>query len=130
MGNFYRRRQGTALDGLKVWPDRSPLCALATKACESRQQKALREEGGWCQAGRTISSPSRAPDDEYVASGRAGVNIAASAAVHAGVPETDGFLFQSRFTGDACVAVFDRAFGKLRIAETPGCPQRTGGKGT
>ena len=29
------------------------------------------------------------------------------------VPEADGFLFPSRFTGDSCVAVFDRAFGKL-----------------
>ena len=36
LGNFYRRRQGTALDGLKVWPDRSPLSAL---------QKTLRVEG-------------------------------------------------------------------------------------
>ena len=40
---------------------------------------------------------------------------ALSAAVHAGVPEADGFLFPSRFTGDICVAVFDRAFGKLRV---------------
>ena len=38
-----------------------------------------------------------------------------SAVVHACVPEADGFLFVSRFTGDACVAVFDRAFGKLRV---------------
>ena len=45
LGNFYRRRQGTALDGLKVWPDRSPLSALAIKAWETRQQKALRTEG-------------------------------------------------------------------------------------
>ena len=45
LGNFYRRRQGTALDGLKVWPDRSPLSALATKAWEPRQRQALRTEG-------------------------------------------------------------------------------------
>ncbi len=44
-GNFYRRRQGTALDGLKVWPDRSALCALATQEWESYQQKTLRTEG-------------------------------------------------------------------------------------
>ena len=36
-----------------------------------------------------------------------------SAATYAGVPEADGFLFQSRFTGHLCVAVFDRAIGKL-----------------
>ena len=45
LGNFYRRRQGTALDGLKVWPDRSTLSALAAKAWETRQQKALATEG-------------------------------------------------------------------------------------
>ena len=38
---------------------------------------------------------------------------ALSAAVHANLPEADGFLFPSRFTGHACVAVFERAFGKL-----------------
>ena len=36
LGNFYRRRQGTAFDGLKVWPNQSPLSAL---------QKTLRVEG-------------------------------------------------------------------------------------
>ena len=38
---------------------------------------------------------------------------ALSATVHANLPEADGFLFPSRFTGHACVAVFERAFGKL-----------------
>ena len=42
LGNFYRRRQGTALDGMRVWPTYSPLCALATKAWDSYQQKTLR----------------------------------------------------------------------------------------
>ncbi len=37
-----------------------------------------------------------------------------SAAVHAGVLEADGMLFASRFTGDTCVAVFDRTFGRVR----------------
>ena len=45
LGNFYRRRQGTALDGLKVWPDRSPLSALAIRGWDAYQQKALRTEG-------------------------------------------------------------------------------------
>ena len=45
LANFHRRRQGTALDGLKVWPDRSPLSALATGAWDSYQQKTLRTEG-------------------------------------------------------------------------------------
>ena len=39
---------------------------------------------------------------------------ALSGNVHAEVPEADRFLFPSRFTGDACAAVFDRAFGRRR----------------
>ncbi|MCY4440139.1 MAG: DUF3800 domain-containing protein [Deltaproteobacteria bacterium] len=45
LGNFYRRPQGTALDGLKVWPDRSPLSGLAAKAWDSLQRETLRLEG-------------------------------------------------------------------------------------
>ncbi len=45
LGNFYRRRKGTALDGLKVWPDRSPLSAPAMKARDTYKQKTLRAEG-------------------------------------------------------------------------------------
>ena len=55
-----------------------------------------------------IGAPSAVVHDGNHAAGRA-----LSAAVHAGVPEADGFLFSSRFTGDVCVAVFERAFGKL-----------------
>ena len=57
-----------------------------------------------------IGAPSAVAHDGNHAAGRA-----LSAAVHASVPEADGFLFASRFTGDACVAVFDRAFRKLRL---------------
>ena len=43
-----------------------------------------------------------------------------SEATFAHVPEADGFLFQSRFTGHLCVAIFDRAIGKLRgLSVTP-----------
>ena len=59
-----------------------------------------------------IGAPSAVTHDGDHAAGRA-----LSAAVHAGVPEADGFLFLSRFTGDACVAVFERAFGKLTAFE-------------
>ena len=55
-----------------------------------------------------IGAPSAVVHDGNHAAGRT-----LSAAVHTGVPEADGFLFASRFTGDSCVAVFDRAFGKL-----------------
>ena len=65
-----------------------------------------------------IGAPTAVAHDGNHAAGRA-----LSAAVHAGVPEADGFLFASRFTADRCVAVFDRAFGRLRalgIAELVG----------
>jgi hypothetical protein len=56
-----------------------------------------------------IAAPPAVAHDSNHAAGRA-----LSAATHANVPEADGFLFQSRFTGHRCVAVFDRATGKLR----------------
>lgn len=55
-----------------------------------------------------IGAPSAVAHDGNHAAGRA-----LSSVVHSTVPEADGFLFSSRFTGDACIAVFDRAFGKL-----------------
>ena len=60
-----------------------------------------------------IGAPSAVAHDGNHAAGRA-----LSAAVHAGVPEADGFVYPSRFTGDTCVAVFDRSFGKLRLLGT------------
>ena len=57
-----------------------------------------------------IGAPSAVAHDGNHAAGRA-----LSAAVHADVPEADGFVFASRFTGDTCVAVFDRSFGKLKL---------------
>ena len=32
------------------------------------------------------------------------------------LPEADRFVFASRFTGDSCVAIFERAFGRLRAS--------------
>lgn len=43
--NIYRRRHGVTLDGLKVWPDRSPLVEVARDAWNVRKEKALLEEG-------------------------------------------------------------------------------------
>ena len=54
------------------------------------------------------ASPAVAHDSNHFA-GRS-----LSAATFADVREADGFLFHSRFTGHLCVAVFDRAIGKLR----------------
>lgn len=40
-----------------------------------------------------------------------------SAATYTMVPEADGFVYPSRFTGDACLAAFDRAIGKLQVLD-------------
>ena len=63
------------------------------------------------QHGRTLQSgaPSAGAHDGNHAAGRA-----LSAAVHGDLPEADGLPFASRFTGEYFVAVFDRAFGRLR----------------
>ena len=57
-----------------------------------------------------IGAPPAVAHDSNHAAGRA-----LSAATFADVPEADGFLFESRFTGHPCVAVFDRALGKLQV---------------
>jgi hypothetical protein len=31
--------------------------------------------------------------------------------------EVDGFIYSSRLTGDDCIAVFDRAVGKMKVDE-------------
>ena len=59
-----------------------------------------------------IGAPSAVTHDANHAAGRA-----LSAAVHAAVPEADEILFSSRFTGDRCVAVYERAFGKLTVLD-------------
>ena len=56
-----------------------------------------------------IGAPTAVTHDTNHAAGRA-----LSAATYAEVPEADGILYQSRFTGHLCVAVFGRAFGKLK----------------
>lgn len=57
-----------------------------------------------------IGAPTAVAHDARHHAGRA-----LSAAVHAHLPEADGFLYTSRFTGHACVAVFDRAFDRLAV---------------
>jgi hypothetical protein len=59
--NFYRRAGNVVLDGLKVWPEGSPLIAQARAAWKAHKQSLPQGEGE-CQAGRTISSPPGAPD--------------------------------------------------------------------
>ena len=66
----------------------------------------LRGDGPVC-----IGAPSAVAHDGNHAAGRA-----LSGAVHDGLSEADGFVFASRFTGDSCVAIFERAFGRLRAS--------------
>ena len=49
---------------------------------------------------------------------RAGQSL--SAATYSNVPEADGFVYQSRFTGHMCMAVFDRAVAKLAVRDVTG----------
>ena len=57
--NFYRRQDGETLDGLKVWPDPSPLIDAAREAWSAYKQKTLLAEGRWCQAGRNHIEPTK-----------------------------------------------------------------------
>ena len=59
-----------------------------------------------------ISAPAAVVHDSNHTAGRT-----LSAATYTNLPEADGILFQSRFTGDACIAVFDRAINKLAVLE-------------
>ena len=59
-----------------------------------------------------IGAPTAVAHDSNQAAGRA-----LSAATFADVSEADGFLFQSRFTGHLCIAIFDRAICKLDVLE-------------
>ena len=58
-----------------------------------------------------IGAPSAAEHDGNYAAGRA-----PSGAVHGGMSEADRFVFASPFTGDSYVAIFERAFRRLRAS--------------
>lgn len=60
-----------------------------------------------------IGAPTAITHDTNHAAGRA-----FSAEIYLGLPEADGLLYESRFTGQACIAVYDRAIGKLEAVST------------
>ena len=60
-----------------------------------------------------IGAPTAITHDTNHAAGRA-----FSAEIYLGLPEADGLLYESRFTGQACIAVYDRAIGKLEAIKT------------
>lgn len=62
-----------------------------------------------------IAAPTAVVHDTNYASGRA-----LGRATRAQVPQADGFAYASRFTGETCFAVFDRALGALwNLSLTP-----------
>lgn len=65
-----------------------------------------------------IGAPTAVTHD---ANHRAGQSL--SAATYANVPDADGFVYQSRFTGHTCVAIFDKAIGKLAVRDVTGLVQ-------
>jgi hypothetical protein len=59
-----------------------------------------------------IGAPTDAVRARHFAAGQA-----LGRAVHEEHPDVDGFIYASRLTGDDCIAVFDRAVGKLRVKD-------------
>ena len=59
-----------------------------------------------------IAAPTAVAHDTNHVAGRA-----LSSAAYADVPEADGFIYHSRFTGHACAAVFDRAIVNLQTLD-------------
>jgi len=66
-----------------------------------------------------IGAPTAVAHDSRHAAGQS-----LSAAVHNLLPEADGVLFHSRFTGDRCAAVFDRALDRLQVVSIEPLMQR------
>ena len=67
-----------------------------------------------------MSAPARLTTSPVPHEGNHAAGRALSCAVQGGVPEADGFVFASRFTGNSCVAIFERAFGRLRATSIAG----------
>ena len=41
------------------------------------------------------------------------IDLLSRHSLHSQVPEADGLVYNSRFTSDGCIAIFDRAFSAL-----------------
>ena len=89
---------------------RADIDARLVVSLESREDLALVDLRG--DGPIQIGAPSAVAHDSNHAAARS-----LSTATFAHVPEADGFLFLSRFTGHLCSAIFDRAIGKLNTLE-------------
>ena len=101
--NRFARRQRRILAVQEV----APLLAVTLDTLEPLALVDLRDDGPV-----RIGAPTAVTHDTSHKAGQA-----LSAATYANVPEADGFLYLSRFTGHACVAVFDKAVDKLTVRD-------------
>ncbi len=101
--NRFARRQRRILAIQEV----APLLAVTLYTLEPLALVDLRDDGPV-----RIGAPTAVTHDTSHKAGQA-----LSAATYANVPEADGFLYLSRFTGHACVAVFGKAIAKLAVRE-------------
>ena len=99
---FVRRRRR-----ILAYREVEPVVVVALHSIEPLFLVDLRHDGPV-----RIGAPTAVAHD---ADHRAGQSL--SAATYANVPEADGFVYQSRFTGHTCMAVFDRAAGKLAVRD-------------
>ena len=105
---FARRRRR-----LLAFGEVEPIVVVTLHAIEPLSLVDLRHDGPV-----RIGAPTAVTHD---ADHRAGQSL--SAATYANVPEADGFMYQSRFTGHMCMAVFDRAMPKLAVRDVTGLVQ-------
>ena len=105
---FARRRRR-----ILAFREAEPIVVVTLHAIEPLSLVDLRHDGPV-----RIGAPTAVTHD---ADHRAGQSL--SAATYANVPEADGFVYQSRFTGHTCMAVFDRAIGKLAVRDVTGLVQ-------
>ena len=105
---FTRRRRR-----ILAFREVEPIVVVALHTIEPLSLVDLRHDGPV-----RIGAPTAVTHD---ADHRAGQSL--SAATYANVPEADGFVYQSRFTGHMCMAVFDRATAKLAVLDLIGLVQ-------
>ena len=106
---FARRRRRILAFG-----EVEPIVVVTLHAIEPLSLVDLRHDGPV-----RIGAPHRSADSSHPrCDHRAGQSL--SAATYANVLEADGFVYQSRFTGHMCMAVFDRAAPKLAVRDVTG----------
>ena len=91
--------------------DAEEIAVVTLRTIEAPALVDLRDDG---PAVRIGAPPAVAHNADH----RAGQAL--SVATYRTVPEADGFVYRSRFTGHTCIAVFDRATAKLSVRDVTG----------